>query len=632
MRTRSTLDAALATALAAGLALAPLGVRAAADAAPAAGGTLRLTVDPPRLLLGRDAGAELRVLAGPDVEDVTLTASAGRVEAVRRLPGGGFAARYRPPAERVPQVAIVAALGRTPRGAEHGWVAIPLSGQGDARIRAAPGAEITLQIGERRFGPRKADAEGFAVIPVVVPPGVREAHHGFTPIDLHVPEPQLLHAVLDRAVVHADRPERVRVLAYVVAPHGAARRGDVPVFEPSRGTVSLVEREPGAIEATWALPPGRAGEERLAVRLGASSASRAVLRVEAVAGAPVVVAVAFDREALAVDAAQGVTVTARALDGGGNPVPAALVLSTDAGELADVREREPGEVAARLVVPPVLGSRRELTVTASAPGVGISGARALPLRPGAPAHARFERTDGVVRSDGAREALLRVRVADRHGNAVAAAPEVSAERGRVAGVDAAGAGVYAVRYVGPAVARATPERLVARVGKVTASAERVLVPPAPRLHLVPSFGVARDLNGRGSGPRSGIALETPAELPFALRRGAEVSWRAEVETAGPGSVGAALLAGASAARALRPGLLLRAGASAGAIVTRGSAAPAGRLALELGRGGGALTPFVEASLLAAGDGAPGAFAALGISAGVRLGLERGRHGHDPHRR
>jgi hypothetical protein len=37
---------------------------------------------------------------------------------------------------------------------------------------------------------------------------------------------------------------------------------------------------------------------------------------------------------------------------------------------------------------------------------------------------------------------------------------------------------------------------------------------------------------------------------------------------------------------------------------------------------GRIEPFVEAALLLAGRGAPGAFAAVGVSAGIRLGWGR----------
>src|SRR6266511_2568433 len=325
-------------------ALLAAGAADAQDPPPAAGGALRVTAQPPRLVLGRDQGTDLHVAAPPDVEELSVTASAGRVDAVRRLPGGGFAARYHAPSDHVPRVAFVSAVAHGARAIEDGWLAIPMSGEGDARVRGAPGTEVTLRIGDRTFGPRRAGEDGVAVIPIVVPPGVREGHQGFRPIDLRVPETPLLHAVADRAAVRADREEKVRVVAYVVAPHGAARRGDAPVFEPSRGTVSVVEREAGAYQASWTLPPGPAGDERLTIRLPAAPASRAVLRVEAAAGPPAVVAVSFDREAI--DAGgEPASVTARALDAAGNPVPAALALEARGGDLTDVGARRPRSFA-----------------------------------------------------------------------------------------------------------------------------------------------------------------------------------------------------------------------------------------------------------------------------------------------
>jgi hypothetical protein len=169
-------------------ALAAAGAARADDARPAGGGPLRVSADPPRLVLGRDAWAELRVSAPREVDAVTFSASVGRVESVRRLPEGGFAARYRPPPEGVPQVAIVSAFAGAGHAFTDGWIAIPLSGEGNARVPGVPGSQVTLRIGDRTFGPRTVSADGVATVPVVVPPGVREAHEGFRPIDLRVPE------------------------------------------------------------------------------------------------------------------------------------------------------------------------------------------------------------------------------------------------------------------------------------------------------------------------------------------------------------------------------------------------------------------------------------------------------------
>jgi hypothetical protein len=614
----------------------------AEDGAPAGGGVLGVTADPPRLVLGRHGTAELRISAPPEVEELTLTASAGRVEGVRRLSGGGFVARYRAPAERFPQVAIVAATAHGAAGPLDGWLALPLSGQGDARVKASPRQIVTLRIGDRTFGPRLAGADGLAVIPVIVPPGVREAHHGFRSVDLHVPETSLVHAVAHRATVQADRAEQVRVVAYVVAPHGAARRGDVPVLETSRGSASMTPREPGAFEVIWTLPPGPSREERLGIRLAGAPASRAAVKVAALPGPAAGVALSFDRDAFVAEdeTPPEVVVTARVVDAAGNTAtqgPRDLELDSDAGALSPPVEREPGIHEARLAVPPRFGSRRELLVTARAGGT-FAGSRALQLRPGPPATARIERR--TVVADGAREASLRVVVQDRHGNPVSATPTLAAARGRVLEVALDGDGAYRARYLAPAVERRGEDRLTLAVGGVRAQGTVMLVPPRGREALILSAGAAF---GRGGavGPRAAVALERDAAREVA---GLGVSWRLDAEwtrlsrvaesEAGSSHVSTAgsLLAGASVRRELGA-TTVWASAGAGVVLERSrpggsGAAPAGRLALGVGWLQREGMPFVEASALGADRGALPSF---GLSVGVRIGRKE-RHGDDPHRR
>jgi len=410
---------------------------------PAGGGALRMVADPPRLGFAYEE-AELRVAAPDAIEELSFTASAGHVEGIRRLAGGGFVARYRPPPERVPQVALVAVTARTARGLEDGWIAIPLSGEGSARVRGEPGSEITLRIGDQSFGPQRVGPDGIAVVPVVVPPGVREGYQGFRPIDLNVPETPLLHAVQDRTSVLADREETVRIVAYLVAPHGAARSGELPVLEPSRGTVTMAEREAGAFAVTWTLPPGPPGEERLAIHVPGAPASRAVLHVEA-------------------------------------------------------------------------------------------------------------------------------------------------------------------------------EAVVPRAG--------------PALLVSARAGAAGDVAGRFTARSGGLVVERPSAGGFALGGADQLAWRLEVEglDGSPRAALAAVLAGAGVHWGGAGGAELEAAATAGALLAPGRAAPAARLAFSLGLGRSWGAPFVEASLLAARTGAPGAFAALGLSAGVRFHVES-THGNDPDRR
>jgi hypothetical protein len=617
-------------ALVAATVLATAAAVRAEEPRPAGGGALRVTAEPARLVLGRHDSAELRVSAPPEVEALSLSASAGRVESVRRLPGGGFVARYRPPREGVPQVAIVSAVASAGPAFADGWLALPLSGEGDARVPGVPGASVSLRIGDRTFGPRTVGPDGVAVVPVVVPPGVHEAHEGFRPIDLRVPERSLLHAVQDRTRVRADREEKVRVVAYVVAPHGAARRGEAPVLEASRGSVSVAEREAGAFQVTWSLPPGPARAERLSLRLAGAPASRAVVEVEAVRGPAAVIAVVFDREAL-VAGGDAALVTARALDAGGNTVPAELDLSVRGGRLEDARQLRTGEWTARLSAGETLRGKVAV-VTATAPALGMAGSRSLSLRPAEVAEAWFSPATVVVRGDGVRESDLRLRVADRFGNAVSAAPVVTAARGRVLEVAERAPGEYAVRYVGPAVTAGEADAVVARLGTIRAELAPFLAPRGPALLVSGRAGVAADLGARFASASAGVVAQRPADLAFALRRGAEIAWRLEAEGLGArGAALAAVLAGAGVRRPLGAGAELELAASAGALLAPGRTAPAARLALSLGFGRRWGTPFVETSVLGARAGAPGAFAALGLSAGVRLGLEN-PHGHDPHRR
>lgn len=597
---------------------------AAPRSAPGAEGGLRVSVHPAALVLGRDGAAELRIEAPAEVTEVTVTTNAGRVERVRRHRGGGFTARYVPPAERVPRVAIVAALARGAEGPLDGWVAIPLHGTGRARVRSRPDAEIALRIGERTFGPVRADAEGNAAIAVVVPPGVREGYHGFRPVDLGVPETSLVHAIADRAEVRADEPAEIHFRAYVVAPHGTTRRGDVPEVEASRGTFAYSAREAGAIAGVWRLAPGPAGEARLTFSLPGAPASRAVVKVEAVPGPPAAVAVAFDREALVAGSGPSVAVTARVLDAAGNPTAAPLALAADAGALSPAAEHSPGVYTASLAVPPRFGGRAEVTVTARVPGTALAGTRALPLRPGAPAQARLD-ADVLVADGG--ERALRLALRDAWDNPVRATPAVAIGRGNVVAIAPAEPGVYLVRYRTPAVAARTPVALEADVGGVRTRTDLVLV-PARRDALATAFGLLT-VDG---GARPWLALSAERGLArddgrLALRAELGASgWRRDGFEAGlaAGTVGPALR------RAVGP--RLEAWSAAGAGLALGyrdtddggrdvRVGPALRLAAGLAAPRAWGTPFLELGVVTAWEALPGRGAVAGVTASIGLRLD-----------
>jgi hypothetical protein len=632
-RGRPPARALLATTLLLSALAGPSPARAEAETepTPASGGALRVTADPPRLVLGRDGTAELRIAAPAEVEDLTVTVSVGRVENVRRVPGG-FAARYRPPAERYPQVALVAAVGRWPRGACDGWLAIPLAGQGGARVRGEPGQEVSLRIGNRIF-PGQVGQDGVALIPVVVPPGVREGHHNFTPVDLDVPDTLLVHGALDRPTVRVDRKEQLRFFVYVVAPHGAARRSDVPVVEASRGVVAITPREAGAFEGTWALPPGTAGEERLTLRAPGGSAARAVVRLVTLAGPPATVAVSFDRSALVAGEGDEIQVTARALDAAGNPAPAALVMASELGTFGPAEDLGPGAVASRLKVPAGFGGRRELIVSARAPSSGISGARTLTLVPAPAATVTLSPDRGVYRADGRTEVELALAVRDRFGNPVWGVPRVSSGHGQITRLAPSAPGDWRVSYRPEPVRGRVSDVVAAELGPVRGEADVLLVPPLRPGGLLVSAGALGFGNGSAGGLSLGAGVELPVPEAWTLPPSLRAGWRLDALglAGGGGDRGLGILAGAVVRGEVRHGPEWFASATAGAWLGvagrsgRAGAAPALRLAM-----GAALpvrngAPFVEVGLLGAGRTPLDGTAAVQLSVGYRWDLPGAGH-------
>jgi hypothetical protein len=618
--------------------VAVAGLARAEAEGPATGGALTVTADPPQLVLGTDPGAELRVAAPAEVAEVAITTNVGRVDGVRRLPGGGFTARYHPPAERYPQVAVVAAVGKAGGAVLDGWVALPLAGRGDARVKGTPGAPVSLRIGDRTFGPALAGADGIAVVPVVVPPGVREAHQGFAAAELRVPETTLVHAALDRCTVLADRAETLKVLVWLVAPHGAARRGDAPVVEASRGSVTLRPREAGAFEGTWTLPPGAAGEERLVVKLDGFPASRSVLRVAAAPGPAASVVFAVDRPALVAGSVEEVGVIARALDAVGNPTPAPVALSADAGALTQ-EQISPGVTRATLRMEPRFGGRGQLVIRGRTLTTGVISEVVVPLQPGPAVTARFTPPRAYTRGDGRTDAGLTLELRDAWGNPAAGMPEVTASAGEAPRLELLKRGSWAVRWRGAEADPPAPVRLSAQAGAARARAQVWAVAPPRRqaAYLAGAGVLLPDSGGAAPSLLLGAELPVPQVLPLSAERA--LALRLELlGTARDRSVpggrqaerSAALLAG-PAIRGLLPPFRWFGSATGGLVLgsvdppghgTRAALAPALRLGLGATLPIGRTAPFLELSLLGAGHTPVGGLSALMLTFGVRLDTVR----------
>lgn len=235
------------------LALAAL-VQTAAASHAASPSRIVVVSSPAQLELRPGARAVLRISAE---EEPVLVASIGHVTGLHAVGPRRYEATYLPPSESVPDVAIIAAT--TPRG--FGWATLPLAGTGELQVKTEPHADATVTIGSRRFGPVRADAQGRAVIPIVVPPGTRYALFRGRRMDLGVPAVVRPYAVLDRSGIPSNVSSTVTVRVLVVTASGRPRRRAPLRLEVSSGTITAPQQvDPGLFVASWRLPASAPGE------------------------------------------------------------------------------------------------------------------------------------------------------------------------------------------------------------------------------------------------------------------------------------------------------------------------------------------------------------------------------------
>src|SRR4029079_4668140 len=185
---------------------------------------LSLTIDPPRLVLGKDTSASvtgpgLPTSTQPDLAVLTSAGHLGPWEAS----ADGWVARYEPPKENYPQVAMIAVLDRT-RASDIAVGTLPLYGNVSFPVRGIPEGSVSVIVGSDTFGPVTANAEGKARVPIVVPPGVSTGtvksvsgvQKDEQPLDLRLPAFQRVAILGSMDAVPADGTTAVPVYAIVV--------------------------------------------------------------------------------------------------------------------------------------------------------------------------------------------------------------------------------------------------------------------------------------------------------------------------------------------------------------------------------------------------------------------------------
>ena len=462
-----------------------------------------------------------------------VSASAGTISNLRREGADVWAADYLPPSESYPQVAVIAATA----GGEVAWITLPLSGQGMAVVHTRPGAEISVEIGERSFGPVKADEHGEAQVPVVVPPGVHEVRHLGKPIDLPVPEALRVHVVLLENRIRADRTEKVRVRIIAVDETGKPLPHFRLALKPGRGKLSGLERNgPGEASATWTVPAGASGSVPLRVSLAGSPDLVAEANLGVGPGPAAAVELKADRDSIVAGSGNQIVLSARARDSAGNASPDELEVSGPDG-FGTLVQSAPGVF--RLRVPNSFGGRTSIELYAHPRGKPAPRASAtVLLLPAEPAAAAMDAEALAVRTGD--ELKIHIRRTDRFGNLVPGAkPATYAEEGSVAGIETLPDGSYLAAYRAPAKWDRDDTVLEVHWPGTFAQRRVTLVPRLSRLALAPAIGVTSNF-ARLTSPVAALSASVRSDrFGPELALTAEAAWSFKSEKQSVGTLGTA---------------------------------------------------------------------------------------------
>jgi hypothetical protein len=360
----------------------------------ATGGPIDLR-GPEHVLRGGDRPAELTVAAVKPTPMVV--ASAGTVGPLERGRDGRLHARYTPPVEKYPQVAIVAAIS----GARAAWLPIPLVGIGEVEVRTKAGARVTLTVAGVEYGPVRADGQGRALMEMSAPPGVKQGRTSAVdalgnareaPLDLGVPPFNRLLAACAPGVVHL----------FAVDASGRPSSSPAPQVRLDDRPLSLEPAEPGHFVAHVDQPGATV---RATLPSDARSQSSCTFPDP---GEPPD-AIALTVEPIRFVAGSHATVTVHATlhhPGHGKPAPVTVTFDPDFGHIE-------GE---HWILPDRFDGRRQAVLRAHAGA--LTAEAKLILEPGPIAALELERPRGRVVGDGKHTLTLPVRAHDAFGNPV----------------------------------------------------------------------------------------------------------------------------------------------------------------------------------------------------------------------
>jgi hypothetical protein len=488
-----------------------------------------LALDKGSRVLGRfeSLGVTLSADEAPGTEDrpLRLSVNVGSFGEVTRIGPGKYRSVYLPPPTRFPQMALVAVWRETGPDAPIEFLRIPLYGSTRIPITAAPGSEVRIQVGPDSFGPVACDARGHAVVPVEVPPGVREATlivkertgletHKDVPVE--VPPYNRLTAALVPHAVQTDGAEFAR-LVVLYDLDGTHPSPDKVKLEASLGTPAFERSEGGRYIYRFTPPQAAAAKEvRFDVTVKGDPTARASTLLSL--GLPPVakVVVRPPPSPLACDGKSTAAVSALVFDAAGMGLSGQTVeLLADDKPLPGLRYLGNGLYSATYTAPSSYPPGGLVQFTARArdsSGAAVSGATNYQLRAAAMPRALTARfSPDPVPADGKTQATLVLDVRDGAGLPLDGAKlMLVASHGTLSPLEGQGEGRYQTTYSAPAMLPAG-EAFIRVVDSSGAFESKVELPLREDPHHLLAGLRAGFTHSLGSqlGPRFGVDVKVP---------------------------------------------------------------------------------------------------------------------------
>jgi hypothetical protein len=248
-----------------------------------------LSAQPAQLVLGKDPGADLEIRASSSAK-VTFSTTIGTVSGAQHE-GGVVRARFNAPPLRVPSVALVLAQVEDGGDRDLYWISIPLSGSDTMVIETKPGSKVEATVAGHMVGPVSATENGTVRLPMVVPPGVRQATLKITdklgnttekPLDLQPPPFSRVRLAARAEAAVVSSPLEVEI--FVVKPDGSPDdEAHVALSSPDGETNMRGRIAPGVYLAEYVPDEEQSGSARLEAK---ANGQLATLDVPVRAGDP----------------------------------------------------------------------------------------------------------------------------------------------------------------------------------------------------------------------------------------------------------------------------------------------------------------------------------------------------------